>query len=877
MTNPYISVWEEYVSDADLLKERPDYTFDPKFYSAHNGDLAAHSDIRQHYENHGREEGRFGNLYMKARALVPDLSDQMLQIVTDPRLRGILQDGDPAGLELVVEIVALGDDYDLKVSNFSARHYVSNYEDIRNAGVNPFEHYLIYGLREGRHNLSVVREGFHLGEVPFDPEKPTCLICVHEASKTGAPIVGLEMIKKARRTHNVIALGLRGGSLLDQFTRECTAVFIGEDPLSSLEYIDIPGLSKVEFAILNSVESFLFIRFLVAWDIPFAMYIHEYTEYSLPAYKTIHAALFSDLLVYSSVPLYDSWAQTLTDLGVDTQRDLALLPQSPLTVGRVETEDYVHARNRISQLIGRNCAGKRIIYGAGQVQWRKGTDLFVLTAQIAAQYDPNALFIWMGDGRSREDITFGVWLEKHLVEARANTEESNLFFAPSGEYYLDLCKAADSMFMPSRLDPLPNVVFDAAKYGCNITLFRGGTGFDDPLYADQSVLNFVEYGNLDQAVRTLLNAPTKSINRRRNIWKKAPKAQAKPPAAAMARPDAAAPRTVTGEPFEVISAALKASLNARPPAETGSGSYDVPVLFSPDEKEAAWRHKEQRKLWSLGRRYVWQSADAAREALAESGNWLHDSMKVEARGLLPAKARDVPAFNIHIHAHYTDELEDDVARYAAYKAAGRIVVTTDSERKAEEIRAAMAPAGLRPEVVITKNQGRDILPFMKLFYPEGPAGDDDLWCHVHQKKSIGSAEGGDIWRRFLMSNLFGSQERLSDAITRIAQPDAGLVTAFDPYVLGWGTSAPLLHKITSKLDRSMPEHPLLFPIGNMFWVRRNVVEQMNALVGMDYPWPNEPIENDGTIFHLIERLWPLASALQDLNSIFLDNPEEQRK
>jgi len=52
---------------------------------------------------------------------------------------------------------------------------------------------------------------------------------------------------------------------------------------------------------------------------------------------------------------------------------------------------------------------------------------------------------------------------------------------------------------------------------------------------------------------------------------------------------------------------------------------------------------------------------------------------------------------------------------------------------------------------------------------------------------------------------------------------------------------------------------------------------MNGLFGDDYPWPNEPIANDGTVFHMIERLWPAMAAKCNMRSIFLDKPDQPRR
>jgi len=72
------------------------------------------------------------------------------------------------------------------------------------------------------------------------------------------------------------------------------------------------------------------------------------------------------------------------------------------------------------------------------------------------------------------------------------------------------------------------------------------------------------------------------------------------------------------------------------------------------------------------------------------------------------------------------------------------------------------------------------------------------------------------------------------------------------------------------------ENPLLFPVGNMFWTRRSAAQAVNDVFGADYPWPNEPIANDGAEFHLIERLWPAVASKLGLDSVFLHKLDEQR-
>jgi lipopolysaccharide biosynthesis protein len=180
-------------------------------------------------------------------------------------------------------------------------------------------------------------------------------------------------------------------------------------------------------------------------------------------------------------------------------------------------------------------------------------------------------------------------------------------------------------------------------------------------------------------------------------------------------------------------------------------------------------------------------------------------------------------------------------------------------------------------VRLTPNIGRDIMPFMRLF-SDGAAGrdPDEVWCHIHLKKSVLTSAAGDIWKRFLLAILLGDDTHQSDAMMHIAAPGVGLVAPLDPYRFGWLENRNPLSRLAHRLPDTPPAHPLLFPIGNMFWTRARVVQRMNALFGPAYPWPNEPLPNDGTEFHLIERLWPTVAAMEGLDSLFLEKADQPR-
>lgn len=843
-------IWRKYATEAGCLDRRPDFRFDPVHYGERHPGLDQDPQfLTRHYQQHGAGGEVEPTLYRMLHAQSSEIDETLAELIIDPELSEAIEAQQPGALELACELIHLGAPVDARISDFSMSGYLVAHPDIANAKADPLHHYLLHGAHEGRRILADLRKSQYKGRQSYSPDRPTCLIMVHEFSRTGAPIVGVDLAREAARTHNVIVASLRGGDLLDRFRDHACEVVVTDRPFSDFPLYSGEAFEKIDFAIANSVECHTFVPLLVARDIPFAAYIHEYTEYTFPYYKSTFMALLADFLVFSSDHVRDSWAGRLKDIEFDTGRDSAILPQRSMAVGAVDAETMTAARARLSELVGRDLSDVRLVCGAGHLQWRKGTDIFVMAAQISRHRDPDTVYLWIGDGLNFEEINFGAWMNYHLGQVGAGNPNANLFFLPAGPAYFDVLAASDAMFVSSRLDPLPNVVFDALDHGCRIVQFEGATGFGDATYRASEYFTSVEYGNPDAAASALLELPRKESGSQST--------------------QARRPRL-----FESIRQLLFDRLDRQRYFVRGGSEINVPVIFAAEPDDSPLRVKEREKMLRYGRRLVWRDLGEVQDAIDSSENWIHRNFRLAPYGV--AEAADVPDFSMHIHAYYTDELADDVASYRAYHHARRIVLTTDTEKKADEIRKIMGAEGLDPEVVLVSNRGRDILPFMELFQDGGAAGEDEFWCHLHQKKSLSTTDSGDVWRRFLMRVLLGNETELSSALSRIAQDDIGLVAPFDPYHIPWNASRALLPKFADRLPGPLPGNPLLFPVGNMFWVRRSVVLAMNDLFGEDYPWPNEPIANDGTEFHLIERLWPAMTTKLGLHSLFMHKLDEKR-
>lgn len=802
----------------------------------------------------------FGYVWMRLRR--PDLDARLCDLVRHPRIEALYAAGTPGTGRLLYGLIARGDPIDARVSDFGAAHYVELYPEVGLSGIRPFTHYLLYGRDEGRVTLRRLREGLTEGAVRRDGTRPGCLIVLPALASSGPATVALMLARQAAATHDVTILAQRSGPLLEAFREVACTLAITEDLSDDFGALPPELLDGLSFAVLVSVGAFGALRPLVARDLPFAVYLTEDSDDTRPRHRAIFCALFADLLVFPSAHLRASWAGILADQGHDPERDTLIAPPAELRPGGAGAGEHSAARARLSRALGTDIGTRRLILGTGTAQWRAGTDLFAMAAAAARDRDPDpdALFLWVGDGFDHEDPDFGLWIDRHLREIGGDRPGSNLRVLPDGPARGDALCAADALFLSARLDPLAVAAFEAVAEGCHVVAFEGATGLSDARHAGIDQLHRVPYADVPAAVERLLALPRKV-----------------PRGSATERP---LPPDIFGP--------IAARMAARPPAaasEQNDGldddDFDVPLLFSTQPGHAAARARARCKVWRLGRRMVWPSADAARAEIAASGHWVHRKLSVEPFAFRAADA-PVPDFSIHIHAHHLEDLAEDLRAYRAIRDARRLVVTTDTHVKAEVVRTHLAAADLSAEVLVMENRGRDILPFLRLFWPDAEGrilANDGVWAHVHQKKAAGTSPSGDVWRRFLMTILLGNATRLSSAPDLMADPETGskigLVGAFDPYTSGWVGARRLLTQVTG-LPGPLPERPLLFPIGNMFWTRGSVVTEMIRLFPPHTPWPGEPIGDDGTVYHLIERLWPTAAASLGHRSVFLVKPDQPR-
>lgn len=162
-----------------------------------------------------------------------------------------------------------------------------------------------------------------------------------------------------------------------------------------------------------------------------------------------------------------------------------------------------------------------------------------------------------------------------------------------------------------------------------------------------------------------------------------------------------------------------------------------------------------------------------------------------------------------------------------------------------------------------ENRGRDIGPFMEI-YPV-IAKYYRYICKIHSKKSLTHA-GGDVWRFDLYNKLLGSPRRIAKikALFKRA-PHVGMIVAEGQLFSCQNFIYRNEEKVIDLAKRVGAKEPIdldySFPAGSMFWFRPDA---LTALLGLNIRQASFELEqgqDDGTLAHAMERVFPLAATV----------------
>lgn len=247
------------------------------------------------------------------------------------------------------------------------------------------------------------RGGYTLtGQAAREPGRPDVLVVSHEASRTGAPILALNLVEQLGQRFNVTCYLVRGGECVADFAAAAVRVFVGEGmPRDDQDGLvqTMCGETRFAFAIVNSAESHGVLAGLARAEVPTVSLIHEFASLIRPVEVLERLVRHSDDLVFSS---RTTQASALAAHPGFATAALHVIPQGKCRVpvdGPAQAKraaEQAHLR-RLLRPEGRDGC---VVLGAGTVNLRKGVDLFVEMARrvLSRPGGENVRFFWIGGG-----------------------------------------------------------------------------------------------------------------------------------------------------------------------------------------------------------------------------------------------------------------------------------------------------------------------------------------------------------------------------------------------------------------------------------------------------------------------------------------------
>lgn len=221
---------------------------------------------------------------------------------------------------------------------------------------------------------------------------------------------------------------------------------------------------------------------------------------------------------------------------------------------------------------------------------------------------------------------------------------------------------------------------------------------------------------------------------------------------------------------------------------------------------------------------------------------------------------------------YFEELINECAVYAsAMPDTADLYITTDTENKKRKIEEEFSKLRFNMlNVTVVPNKGRDVAPFLVSFRKY--LAQYDYVCHVHDKKA-GQTKPGTIGTAFAykcFENVLASKKYVENIISTFEQNKRlGMLVPPPPnhadyYItlgLEWGNNYENTAKLAKELGINVSMSPDKEPIaglGSYFWVRGEALKPIFDKEWSYEDFPPEPVDDDGTIMHAIERIYPFA-------------------
>lgn len=859
--------WQHYLIDGkrkgfDNGSHPSDIRFFPEGYKLEYPDVKkAGVDPWRHYAEKGYAEGRDNGLHPGAGEF---FAEGYLEMYPDVKKAG----ADPWH-HYVLHGKKEGRDNGLHPTEdvFFPTGYLAIYTDLAKAKIDLWHHYVLHGKKEGRSSCAI-KDKFVYEGIRLKNTNKNILVVTYRASRTsGVSVLTLNIIKSLNHDNNVFTVCLDGGNLLEDIvSNSCQTMVVGSKYIYKSEviknfFIKYFNKYKFSYAIVNSICASYFLRLTFDFDIPSVILVHEFSYGTFDnMYRNIMLAdnvIFSNQLIQSSfLSKYGSLPASITVIPQGDPKIISDLPS--LDKDEEKWENFI-----------KNTARKhKIIVGMGNRSYRKGVDLFLLTAsEILKKTDhEKVFFLWIGAPVVNEQIPkWDIDFKIDILNLR-----NNFAFIPNLKCLNEVFNFFALTILTSRLDPLPNVVIGSMRNGIPVVSFDEVSGICAILKSnglgELCLAKYLDCYGLAEKASDLLNKQELYGQVSKKLF------------------------SIYNEEF-LFDNYIQKLLNEVSRAESNHAKL-LKIVHDISDKQFLYLDTSSLAATKLGLQYVLNCQNKPYPGfltIVDSENrTVKDCDFIEKRknnyesmdGQSMPFGKISSRIAIHIHAYYLDELTDIVTRIMLNNCSRNVffLVSTTSDNF-DSVKELFAKNHLKCLVRISDNIGRDYGPFLTLF--NDCISSFEIIGHVHTKKSVG-LDGQFVrrWKDSMLSALLGSSEK-SGAINMLDRNltymekhrDVGLLFPDHRHVCGWNLNKLAVSNLIKRIGVDIPNLTSLnqfnFPVGSMFFARYDAIKSLFVLTNDDFP--SEPLAYDGTILHAIERILPFLSNLNNYRNVCVYN------
>lgn len=247
--------------------------------------------------------------------------------------------------------------------------------------------------------------------------------------------------------------------------------------------------------------------------------------------------------------------------------------------------------------------------------------------------------------------------------------------------------------------------------------------------------------------------------------------------------------------------------------------------------------------------------------------WNIKNDKVVRLGKIQIEDKELNGFEcskkiaIQLHLFYIDLADEFFEYFSNIPYKFDLLVSIIDKSKEDYVYSKFEKLSRVNKVIVktVKNRGRDVAPLLSGFGEE--VLNYDIICHVHSKKSLYTGGEQTLWRRYLLSSLFGSEKIVKEHLYVLEKGDnVGIVYPETFYALPYTGHTWLKNKasrdeLMSRIGVYEKSDQIYFdyPMGTMFWAKVEALKQFfDAKIKLE-EFPEEKGQVDGTIAHAFER------------------------